>query len=158
MAERIETYLCLGLLMRRILIATDGSEAADRALAVAVELTKVIAGQLLVLTVSADDFTEPQNRYIESVGITVGDALEAASRGILSRAVRYSKGDGVQSVETKTGIGNPVTKIIETVSKENIDIVVVGRRPGRPRFEGLILGSVSQELAATAPCIVMIVP
>lgn len=143
--------------MRRILIATDGSEAADRALAVAVELTKAIAGQLLILTVSADDFTEQQNRYIESIGITEGDALEAVSHGILSRAVRYSRGAGVPSVEPKLEMGKPATKIIETVSNNKIDILVVGRSRRR-RLEGLILGSVSQELAATAPCIVMIVP
>jgi len=143
--------------MQRILIATDGSEGAERALAVAVELTKKMDGQLIILTVSAQEFTEQQNRYIESIGLTEGDALEAVSHGILSQAARYARDAGVQSVETKLKAGGPAKKIIETVSSDKIDMLVVGRR-GRGRLEGLILGSVSQEVAATAPCIVTIVP
>lgn len=143
--------------MQRVLAATDGSEGADRAILVAVEVAKAINGRLLILTVSTDEFTDEQIRSIESAGMTEGNALEAISRGILKRAEECAREAGARSVETRLAVGDPATKIIDAVRRDNVDMLVVGRR-GRGRLEGLILGSVSQKLAALAPCIVTIVP
>jgi nucleotide-binding universal stress UspA family protein len=109
------------------------------------------------MTVSTDDLNGDEARYVESLHLDEGDALEAISRQILVRAVQYARESGAKSVETTLAVGDPAEKIIEAIQLKQIDMVVVGRR-GRGRLEGLILGSVSQKLASLAPCVVTIVP
>ena len=45
--------------------------------------------------------------------------------------------------------GDPVEAILETIESEEPDVVVIGRR-GLNRFEGVMLGSVSQRVASHA--------
>ncbi len=42
--------------MRRIMVATDGSEGADRAVDLAAELAKAFGGELLIVTVGGKSF------------------------------------------------------------------------------------------------------
>lgn len=143
--------------LRRLLVATDGSKGAERAVMVAAGIAKATDGHLLIMTVSTDELTEEQARYVESLHMEEGDALEAISREILLRALTYARESGAKNIETALAVGDPAEKIIETIVRKEIDIAVVGRR-GRGRLEGLILGSVSQKLASLAPCVVTIVP
>jgi nucleotide-binding universal stress UspA family protein len=143
--------------LRRLLVATDGSKGAERAVVVAAGIAKAGGADLLIMTVSTDDLNGDEARYVESLHLDEGDALEAISRQILVRAVQYARESGAKSVETTLAVGDPAEKIIEAIQLKQIDMVVVGRR-GRGRLEGLILGSVSQKLASLAPCVVTIVP
>ncbi|MGA3303012.1 MAG: universal stress protein [Methylovirgula sp.] len=139
------------------MVATDGSKGAERAVVVAAGIAKAGGADLLIMTVSTDDLNGDEARYVESLHLDEGDALEAISRQILVRAVQYARESGAKSVETTLAVGDPAEKIIEAIQLKQIDMVVVGRR-GRGRLEGLILGSVSQKLASLAPCVVTIVP
>ena len=120
-------------------------------------LPKRSTADLLIMTVSTDELTGEEARYAELLHMDEGDALEAISRQILLRAVDYARESGAKNIETTLAVGDPAEKIIETIQRKQIDMVVVGRR-GRGRLEGLILGSVSQKLASLAPCVVTIVP
>lgn len=142
---------------RRFLACTDGSQGAERAVAVAAEMARAAGGDLLIMTVSTDDLSDEDMRYVESLHIAEGDVLETISRQYLQRALTCAHDHGAKKVETVLAVGDPADKIVEAVSHNKIDAIVVGRR-GRGRLEGLILGSVSQKLAAQAPCIAIIVP
>lgn len=62
--------------MRRIMVATDGSDRANRAIDVAAGLAKAIAGDLLIATI-ADSQLEEEAQPFARVEGNVGDALEA---------------------------------------------------------------------------------
>ena len=53
--------------------------------------------------------------------------------------------------------GSPATAIMEAAAREGAALIVVGSR-GRGGIRSAVLGSVSRELAARAPCPVVIVP
>lgn len=142
---------------RRFLAGTDGSKGAERAVAAAAELAKAVDGELTIMTVSSDDLSDEEARYAESVHISEGDALETISRQYLIRALNCARACGAKKIETALAVGDPAETIIDSIAGKHIDAVVVGRR-GRSRLEAIILGSVSQKLAAQAPCIVIIVP
>jgi len=143
--------------MKLIISATDGSEGAERAVAFAASLAKSTGAKLLIVHVSENDFSSAEIRSLEQLGVAAGDALEELSRGILRRAKMLAQDRGAMDIETASWAGDPAKVLIEIASRERADVIVAGRR-GRGRLEGLLLGSVSQNLSVLAPCAVIIVP
>ena len=143
--------------MQKVLLATDGSEDADRALAIALDLVKALNGNLVIATVSEDNFSAKQLEELSRLGIAEGDALEELSRRIVVRAKELAHKHGITNVKTSILVGDPADMIIDIAQREQVDAIVVGRR-GRGRLSGLLLGSVSQKLASLAACVIIIVP
>jgi nucleotide-binding universal stress UspA family protein len=138
---------------RRILVATDFAESAERALTCGVQLARRHGAELILLHVYMDlpaypEITagqveaiyEEQRRWIE-------DALERRARaaraeGLLARAV------------LKTGPA--ASTIAETAADEDADLIVVGTH-GRSGLDRLIVGSVAERVVRLASCPVLVV-
>ena len=142
--------------MPRIMVATDGSAGANRALDAGAMLARSMGAELVILTVGGN-LSGAQVRQLASVEEDLSDALELAADQILSQAQKRALRNGALTVRLQTAWGDPAEAIIDVVEAEKADILVVGRR-GRGRLSGLVLGSVSQKLASLAPCKVLIVP
>ena len=142
--------------MRHILLATDGSSGAERAVDVAAEFANAMGGKLSVITVSGN-LSGDEARQLSRTEGSIGDVLDALSDKILVQAVNRAHRAGVSDVQRHTGWGDPAEVIIETAQHINADTIVLGRR-GRGRLVGLLLGSVSQKVASVAPCVVILVP
>jgi len=139
---------------KKILVPTDASEYSQRALIKAIELARHFQAEIILMHVT---FT-PQAYwgYTISYGISVTQedltrngeiALEAAMTGVST--------DGVK-ITTVLEIGHPVSKILEQIKKDNIDLVVIGSHGYGP-ITGSVLGSVSQRVLQKATCPVLLV-
>jgi nucleotide-binding universal stress UspA family protein len=138
---------------RRILVATDFAESAERALACAVELARIHSAELMLLHVymelpaypeiAAGQVTaiyEEQRRWVE-------DALE--------RRARSARASGVLArVLVRTG--SPAATIAQTAAEEGADLVMVGTH-GRSGIDRLLVGSVAERVVRGAPCPVLVV-
>ena len=142
--------------MQRIMVATDGSAGADRAVEVAAALAKAVDGELLIVTISGNFPAEEIRKLARAEG-GVGEANELLSNRILLAAKERAERAGARRIGIWSGWGDPARGIIDAARRERSDIVVVGRR-GRGQLAGLLLGSVSQEMVSRAPCIVVVVP
>jgi nucleotide-binding universal stress UspA family protein len=142
--------------MQRIIVATDGSPGANRAVDTAARLAKAVGDDLVIVTVGGY-VSSTELRRLASIDGNVSEALESASNQILKLAKKRALRIGVTARKLECGWGDPAETIIDTVRREKADILVVGRR-GRGQLSGLLLGSVSQKLASLAPCVVMVVP
>ena len=89
--------------------------------------------------------------------LTIGDALTVRTNRILAKAREKSQRCGVETIHLSPGWGEPAETILRVAREMQADEIFVGRR-GRGRLEGLLLGSVSQKLAALSPCMITIVP
>ncbi len=144
--------------MQRILVATDGSPAANRAVSAAVRLARLADDKLVILTVGGN-VTGAELRQIASSGGDLSKRLVTDADRTLSQARKRALRAGAPAVELQTAWGDPVQTIVDFVKRHKTDILVVGRRGrGRGRLSTLLLGSVSQQLACVAPCKVMVVP
>ncbi|NIO03028.1 MAG: universal stress protein [Proteobacteria bacterium] len=75
----------------------------------------------------------------------VGDYFRETGVRILREAENEARGRGVKSVESRLIEGDPTQEILEFARKNQVDMIVMGRRGTSP-LETLLLGSVSQKV------------
>ena len=142
--------------MQRIMVATDGSAGANRAIDTAAALAKSGGADLTIITVGGNISGAELRKLADSAG-DLSRTMEASADRILTLARKRALRIGVRNVALQTGWGDPAEIIIDAARRGQVDMLVVGRR-GRSRLSGLLLGSVSQKLASLAPCVVVVVP
>ena len=142
--------------MHRIIVATDGSTTANRAIDAGASLAKATGADLILLTIGGS-VTGAELRTLADTAGDLSDTMQLAADKILKQARKRAQRLGVRSITLKTGWGDPGDAIIDAVQRSKADLLVVGRR-GQSRLSALLLGSVSQKLASFAPCAVMVVP
>ena len=145
-------------MIRKILVALDGSDCAERALDFALDIAHQYSAEIQLLSVVIPCFLPSQSMYLlksEAIDDCVKQ-LETAFRGILSEAEgKVKKEKPYLKVSTKLETGDPSEKIVETAKRGNFDIIVMGSRGlGRRDYA---LGSVSSKVADHAPCPLLIV-
>jgi len=99
--------------MKLIIAATDGSQVAERAVAIAADLVKTINAKLLIVNVSEDKLSTAQIRLIDRLRISEGDALEEISGRILSRAKPIAQKHGAANIETMIGSGHSAKVLLK---------------------------------------------
>jgi nucleotide-binding universal stress UspA family protein len=139
-----------------ILVATDGSPGASRAVIAAAELAKALDGDLLIVTLAEKISITEINQLVQSER-GIPEALDLLAARILAEAKELAANVGPLKVRTCSGSGEVAEGIIDLARREHTDIIVVGRR-GRGQLAGLLLGSVSHKLVSLAPSLVLVVP
>lgn len=148
-------------MFRTIVVGTDGTESAMRAVQVAADLAASQGGAALhVVSVqkpmAATAIAASEMAMASAAATTVEWEQEARQllEGTLQQAARDSQRGGV-SVETHARFGSPAEVLCDLAAHLNADLVVVGNRGmrGGRRF----LGSVPNTVSHHAPCSVLIV-
>jgi nucleotide-binding universal stress UspA family protein len=145
--------------MKNILVGTDGSDGANRAIEVAAELAKNCGGSLIIVTVVRPlrAAEQEQIRQFTRLEGSATDPTEVPAQQVLTEADMRARQTGLASIKTKLLRGDPAEALINAIQSERADAIVVGRR-GHGRLVGLLLGSVSQKLVSLAPCVVLVAP
>lgn len=142
--------------MEILLVATDGSPAADAALDAAVSLAAATGDRIAVITVwqaLQGDF----GLAYPAVGM-LDDILDAERRhaeGVLSDAIARAEAAGVP-IETHLATGDPAGQICAYAGQIGARLIAVGRR-GHGTVASLLVGSVSNAVIRMAPCPVLVV-
>ena len=97
--------------MRHIMVATDGSDGANRAVDVAAELARALAGDLLIAVVE-DTLLGEQARQLARAEGSIGDALEALMAQTLKGAEARARRLCVSRIELRTGSGDVAQSLI----------------------------------------------
>ena len=139
--------------MERIVVGVDGSEASRRALNWALDEAR--RRRCLVDAVHA--WEAPYLVGYPYAGSQPGPVTyEQAAKERLDRVVDGADASGLAApVSRILRMGHPAGTILDQA--KGADLVVVGSR-GLGGFRGLLLGSVSQQVAHHASCPVVIVP
>jgi nucleotide-binding universal stress UspA family protein len=147
--------------LNKVLVATDGSKNAKRAVDAAAKIAKQFNAELIVLSVVMEmvpPVYSPIGVDVPSVDYSayLGRA-EADAKKIAEEAAGLAERD---SVKTRIVVLRTVTSIAEAIleeaSKEKVNLIVVGTR-GLGGFKRLLLGSVSSACVDHAPCSVLVI-
>ena len=142
---------------QRILVATDGSPMADKALAEAIMLARAGGGRLLLLHVTE----EPLPMTGEGQWVMMELPREAflkLGEDILAKAAGKAKDADVAAETCQVeAMGRRVGRVItEQARAWDADLIVAGSH-GRRGIDRLILGSVAEGLIRTAAMPVLLV-
>lgn len=147
-------------MIKTILVATDRSEHARKAVTLAADLAEKYGSRLVLthvanpkqLTYEAlhaaqvehlidEDLRRNRDRETE-VLMTLGRELLDEARARIRN---------VPDVATRLEEGDPAKRIIEAAKAENADMIIIGSR-GLNTIQGIMLGSVSHKVTQLAPC------
>ena len=146
-------------LIKKILVALDGSGHANHALIFALDLADKYSASILLVSVFHQVYIpglEPTFTIIESIKESLEAQRELHGK-ILSEALKkVNKIKPNLRVSTKLMEGRPADKIVEISKEGKFDLIVMGSR-GLGGVTKFFLGSVSNRVADQAPCPVLIV-
>jgi nucleotide-binding universal stress UspA family protein len=136
---------------KKILVAHDFSDPANRALAFAADLADKIGATLEVVHVHPDVY---DGRSDPSLGLPwpAPDQVERYMRFLdseLERAVRAVLGPDAEKVKRSVVRGEPARRILSVASDVGADMVCLGST-GKGAVERVLLGSVSQRVVRTS--------
>ena len=137
--------------MRRILIATDGSDYTKEAVSQGLHLAKVLGAEVTALYVV--DQTSFVSFPMDSSIVSVYSLLENEGKRAVEEVVKEGEAMGV-NVTPLIIEGSPTRKIVETSA--DFDLVVLGTL-GRSALSKLFMGSVAERVTRYAPCPVLVV-
>ncbi|WP_245298522.1 universal stress protein [Sinorhizobium sp. A49] len=173
------------MMVKHVLVATDGSETAWKAVEMATNIARACGARVTILHVIVNGLraeeasqlaraehivrrvspiTMPgQERALFSMGALlqnsqgdIGKAMSALGERIVEDAAEHARTLGVDDVHTRIEPGDYSGTILAVSDEIGADMIVVGSR-GLGRLAGMLLGSVSMKVAQQAACSVMIV-
>ena len=139
--------------MERIVVGIDGSTASGEALAWAADLARRIGASIEVVHAWQEPFV---GGYPYTAATYEPGESERSARQVL---------DVMVDKEDESGLAEPIRRLLLNgpaaptllAAAQGAYLLVVGSR-GQGGFEGLLLGSVSQQLVHHAGCPVVVIP
>jgi nucleotide-binding universal stress UspA family protein len=146
----------MSALVQRILVATDFSEDADRALAMAIALGQALAATVDLVHVYRLPMPDPLSvAGALTPALPAPDDVVNAHRQLGERADRVREA-GVECVATAVG-GDAAAEIVSHARKACAELVVMGRR-GVSGLRRMFLGSVTERVLRTSESPVLVIP
>lgn len=134
----------------RILLATDGSEAAGRASQAAVELADKTGSELHVVHVGPNVPVTLAHSSVDA------ERVRQQSRDLLGRQLDQFRNQTENRVEAHLRLGAPASGIIEVAEEIGAGLIVMGSR-GLGGVRRALMGSVADSVTRHAHCAVMVV-
>lgn len=137
-------------MIKKILIAFDGSKEAEKAFQIALDFSVTFQSSLHVLSVARPP-EPPSIVETEALLDSATEHFETKFKDFLQQAQLHNI-----SLNTKVVVGHPAEQIVHYAKEIQADLIVMGHR-GKSIVQRWLLGSVSKRVLSYATCSVMIV-
>jgi nucleotide-binding universal stress UspA family protein len=140
-------------MLKKILVAFDGSEQSYKAFDFALEMSRLCTGafpEITVLSVAQP----PEPADIVEVDAIIDSATQHYEE--LFKMLREKAREKNLEINTEVVVGHPADQIVKYASDKKSDLIIVGQR-GKSKIAKWLLGSVSKRVSSYAPCTVTIV-
>jgi len=142
----------------RILVPTDMSDHADKAVRQAIEISKQFDAELVLLHVIKDPIQQCVGDYCisqELVDQLQEELQEAARIGIKNQVEKFSALNDISfTADVKTG--NPHEEILKEADEKGVELIVISSL-GTSGVAKYLIGSVARHVLLGAKCSVLLV-
>jgi nucleotide-binding universal stress UspA family protein len=144
-------------MFKTIVVGTDGSDTAGKAVGQAVDLARSIGAKVLIVSAYepvSDSRLREEGRQVPADMQWMVNPREDVDATLEAAAAQAEEG-GV-TVESFARQGDPADAILDVAEEQGADLIVVGNKgmTGAKRF---LLGSVPNKISHHAPCSVLII-
>ncbi|GFZ86452.1 universal stress protein [Compostibacillus humi] len=138
---------------KNIIVAVDGSEAAERAFTKSLDIVKRNNAKLILAhVVDSRTFATA-----EAYDRTIAERAEQYARELLDGYVEKAKNAGITDIERCIEFGSPKVKIAKNIADDfKADLIICGAT-GMTAVERFLIGSVSESITRHASCDVLVV-
>ena len=142
------------LSIKRIVVGTDFSETAERAVDAAVDLAAQVGAAItLVHAYELPMYSFPDGVVVSSPDVAKRITSDALER--LEAAVERRKARGV-SIQSVLRMGAAWDELNGVAEEQNAEVIVVGTH-GRRGFSRVLMGSVAERMMRTAVCPLLVI-
>lgn len=140
-------------MLKKILVAFDGSEESYKAFNFAMQLLDEFASkdkEIVVLSIAQP----PEHAEIVETKAVIDSATEYYKKEF-EKILSMAKAHAVE-VKTDIAVGHPADQIVRYAAENSFDLIIMGQR-GMSKIERWLLGSVSRRVAthATRPVVIV---
>jgi nucleotide-binding universal stress UspA family protein len=142
----------------KILVPTDMSSHADKAVRQAIEIARQFGAEVFMLHVIHDQVQQCTVDYCMDANIAQQlqvELVEAARKGILQQAEKYPGAKDI-TITTDVKIGVPHDRILQEEEERGIDLVVMSSL-GTTGLAKYMIGSVARHVLQNSECSVLLV-
>jgi len=143
----------------KILVGTDGSPDAEKAVEYATHLAVKNKGEVILLYVVATDTRIPPSPWItpeiEFRDKKFIEGLKEVGESILRDEASIVTSKGINAL-TRIEFGDPAEQILKIADEANVDVLVLGAR-GASFWKNLVIGSVSERVIDSTRIPVLVV-
>ncbi len=140
----------------KIVVGTDGSATAERAVHRAQGLAAAVGAELIII--SAYNNRAPAG--VAAAGIAIDSGWVAAAQGaaesVAKEAAERAKAAGVASVSYQAVAGDPSEALIHVTQEQEADLLVVGSK-GMQSTARFLLGPIANKVSRKVACDLLIV-
>jgi len=140
----------------RIVVGTDGSATADRAVHKAAALAKAVGAELIVISA----FNNRAPTGVASAGISIDSGWVVAAQGaaetVAREAAERAQADGVANVSYEAVAGEPSETLVQVTQDRQADLLVVGSK-GMQSTARFLLGPIANKVSRKVDCDLLIV-
>jgi nucleotide-binding universal stress UspA family protein len=144
---------------RHILIATDGSELAQKAEQTGFTLAKAVGAQATAVTVTEPwdpmSMAELAEQHMPNPVADYDEAVAAAANRVLWRVTETAKQIGVACTTVHVKDRHPAEGIIEAATERGCDLIVMASH-GRRGISKLLFGSQATKVVTLSPVAVLV--
>ncbi|MDJ0943941.1 MAG: universal stress protein [Kiloniellales bacterium] len=139
-------------MLKKILVAIDGSQPSQRALDMGAQIAEKFDAVLVLIYVIRDMQLPESLRQMAEVELVQESrltTLQKIGQTILAEAAARAKKQGAKDVRNEVRPGDPAGAILRYVAENGVDLIVLGSR-GLGDMESMLLGSVSRKVSNLA--------
>ncbi len=141
----------------QILVASNGSANAERAVGFAARVARFLDAKLTILTVSSEIVSSKLRRMSQIEREAPSEVIAAEARSKLVRAQRVAENAGLPNAQIKAASGDSAETILEVAKASKSDLIVVGKGQ-HDLWADLFQHRTSQKVVESSCCPVVVVP
>jgi nucleotide-binding universal stress UspA family protein len=137
--------------IKKILIATDGSEPSGRAAELGVSMAKLLKAEIMAVFIVDTVVLEQIEKFKGKDDVE--KEITKDGQGYVDYIINMAKKQGIKA-EPLVVKGQPFEQIVRIAKKSNINLIVMGTH-GHRGTERILIGSVTERVIEYASCPVL---